>query len=128
MMSLILQETSVQVKYYSHANLTKKQVKKSCSLRLNRYLDKNNIYRDLRAKLDKSSTKVESLKIYKIRIFRSNFQLMLTCMCRVSFLTTLDIYKAYFKGRYTWRTYAKSALVPYSFYKKLLHLLRLRVL
>ena len=99
MMSLILRETSVQVKYYSHANLTKKQVKKSCSLRLNRYLDKNNIYRDLRAKLDKSSTKVESLKIYKIRIFRSDFQLMLTCMCRVSFLTTLDIYKAYFKGR-----------------------------
>ena len=99
MMGLILQETSVQVKYCSHANLTKKQVKKSYSLKLNRYLDKNNIYRDLRAKFDRSSTEVESLEIYEIRIFRSDFQLMLTCMCRVSFLTTLDIYKAYFKGR-----------------------------
>ena len=25
---------------------------------------------------------------------------MLTCMCRVSFLTTLDLYKVYFRGRH----------------------------
>ena len=113
-MSLVLQETSVQVKYCNHANLTKKQVKKICSLKLNRYLDKNSIYRDLRTKLDRSSYEAESLKIYEIRISRSDFRLMLTCMCRVSSPTTLNIYKAYFKGRYTMRTHAKSDLVPYS--------------
>ena len=43
-------------------------------------------------------------------------------MCRVSFLTTLDIYKAYFKSRCTWRTHAESDLVLCSFWKKLLHL------
>ena len=47
---------------------------------------------------------------------------MLTCMCRVSFLTTLDIYKTYFKGRYTWRTRAESGLVFCSLCKKLLRL------
>ena len=46
----------------------------------------------------------------------------MTYMCRVSFLITLDIYKTYLKGRYTWKTYAKSDLVPYSLYKKLLRL------
>ena len=25
---------------------------------------------------------------------------MMTCMCRVSFLTTLDLHKAYFRGRH----------------------------
>ena len=79
-------------------------------------------------KLDRSSTKVESIEIYKIRISISDFWLMLTCMCRVSFLTTLDIYKTYFKSRHTWRTHAKSDLVPYSLCKKLLRLLLLRVL
>ena len=53
---------------------------------------------------------------------------MLTCMYEVSFLTTLDIYKTFFKGHYTWRTYGENDLVPYSLYKKLLRLLRLRVL
>ena len=53
-MGLVLQETSVQVKYWNHANLTKKQVKKSCSLKLDRYLDRNSIHWDLRTKLDRS--------------------------------------------------------------------------
>ena len=79
-------------------------------------------------KLEKSLREAESVKIYEIRISRSDFLLMLTCMCRVSFLTTLDIYKAYFKGHYTWRTYVESDLMPYSLYKKLLRLLCLRVL
>ena len=57
---------------------------------------------------EQSSTEAESVKIYKIRIFRSDFRLTLTCMCRVSFLTTLDIYNDYFKGRYIGRTHAKS--------------------
>ena len=43
-------------------------------------------------------------------------------MCKVSFLTTLDIYKTYFKGHHTRRTYANSDLVPYSLWKKILRL------
>ena len=35
-----------------------------------------------------------------IRIFRSDFQPIFMYLCRVSFLTTLDIYKTYFKGRH----------------------------
>ena len=38
-----------------------------------------------------------SIENYEIIIFRSDSQPMLTCICRVSFLTTLDIYKTYFK-------------------------------
>ena len=79
-------------------------------------------------KLDRSLTKFESTEIYKIRIFISDFRLILTCMCRVSFLTTLDIYKAYFKSRHTWRIHAKSDLVSYFLCKKLLRLLLLWVL
>ena len=67
-----------------------------------------------RQKLNKSSTEAESVEIYEIRISKSDFRLMLTFMCRVSFLTTLDIYKAYFKGHHTKRTHAESDLVPYS--------------
>ena len=35
-----------------------------------------------------------------IQIFRSDFQPMLIYLCKVSFLTTLNIYKAYFRGRH----------------------------
>ena len=79
-------------------------------------------------KLDKRSTEAKSVEIYEIRISKSDFWLMLTCMCRVSFLTTLDIYKAYFKGCYTWKTHAESDVVPYPLCKKLLRLLRLGIL
>ena len=41
-----------------------------------------------------------SIEVTGIDIFRSDFRPMMTCMCRVSFLTTLDIYKAYFRGRH----------------------------
>ena len=48
--------------------------------------------------LTDSSTAV-SIENYEIIIIsRSDFRPMLTCMCRVSFLTTLDIYKVYFEG------------------------------
>ena len=65
-------------------------------------------------KCDKSSTEAESIEIYEIRISRFDFWPMLVYLNRVSFLTTLDRYKAYFKGRYTWRIHAKSDLVQYS--------------
>ena len=43
-----------------------------------------------------------SIKNYENQFFRFDFWLMLMYLCRVSFLTTLDIYKAYFRGRHIW--------------------------
>ena len=100
-----------------HEYLTKKQVKKSYSLKLNKYLDRNSIYQHLRTKLNRSSIEAESVEIYEIRISKSDFWPLLTCMCRVSFLTTQDIYKAYFKGCHTRRIYAESDLVHYSLWR-----------
>ena len=39
-----------------------------------------------------------SIEVTGIQLFRFDFRPMLMCLCRVSFLTTLDIYKAYFRG------------------------------
>ena len=39
-----------------------------------------------------------SIKNYGNQFFRSDFRPMLMYLYRVSFLTTLDIYKAYFRG------------------------------
>ena len=41
-----------------------------------------------------------SIELYEIQFFIFDFWPMLTCMCRVSFLTTLDLYEAYFRGRH----------------------------
>ena len=46
-----------------------------------------------------SSTEAVSIKNYEIQISRSNFTHILMYLCRISFLTTLVIYKDYFKGR-----------------------------
>ena len=66
-----------------------------------------------------------SIKNYEIRIFRSDFWPMLMYLYRVSFLTTLDIYKTYFRGCHI-REYkekiCKRWLMPYSLWKKLLRL------
>ena len=62
-------------------------------------LDRKDFYRDLKSKLNRSLTQVVSVEIYEIRISRSNFLPMLVYLYRVSFLTTLDIYKTYFKDR-----------------------------
>ena len=78
---------------------------------LDNNLDKKDFYPDLKSKLDKSSTETVSVETYEVRIFRSDFWLMLVYLYRVSFLTTLDIYKAYFKKAVT---HAESALVHYS--------------
>ena len=44
-----------------------------------------------------AARQILSIKNYEIIIFRFDFRPILTCMYRVSFLITLDIYKAYFK-------------------------------
>ena len=51
-------------------------------------------------KLDSSLTKAVFVENYEIRISRFDFTHILEYLCRVSFLTTLDIYKDYFKGRH----------------------------
>ena len=69
-------------------------------------------------KLNKSSTQAVSVETYKIRNSRSDFRSMLVYLYRVSFLTTLDIYKAYFKGRHVCKKWPSSLFSL----KKLLHL------
>ena len=59
----------------------------------------NHIYRGLIMKLDSNSTEVISVENYEIRISRSNFTHINEYLCKISFLTTLYIYKDYFKGR-----------------------------
>ena len=49
-------------------------------------------------KLDKSSIAAVSVENYEIRISRSDYMHILEYLCRVSFLTTLDIYKDYFRA------------------------------
>ena len=64
-----------------------------------------------------------SIENYEIRIFIYDFRPLLTCICRVSFLITLDIHKVYFKGHHI-REYKENECkrwpIPYSFWKKLL--------
>ena len=49
-------------------------------------------------KLDNSLTEVVSIENYEIKISRFDFTHIHVYLCRVSFLTTLDIYNDYFKG------------------------------
>ena len=48
-----------------------------------------------------SSTQTRSIELYKFRIFISEFQPMLMYLFRVSSLSTLDIYKTYFRSHHT---------------------------
>ena len=48
-----------------------------------------------------------SIELYEIQFFRFDFWPMVMCLCRVSFLTILDIYKAYFRGRHIKRIQRK---------------------
>ena len=95
-------------------------MKKCWSLKFDRYLNRY-IYWGLNS----CSIDTISIKIYEIGIFRFDFRPMLTCMCRVYFFTTLDIYKAYFKGRhireYKENTCKKWPSALFSL-KKILHL------
>ena len=52
--------------------------------------------------LDRSSTEAVFIENYEIHIFRSDFMHIHVYLCRVSILTTLDIYKDYFKDRLKW--------------------------
>ena len=69
-------------------------------------------------KFNKSTREAVSVKTYKIKISRSDFWPMLKYLCRVSLLTTLDIYKAYFKDHRACKNCPNSLFSL----KKLLHL------
>ena len=49
--------------------------------------------------LNSCSMKTVSIENYEIQISKSIFMHIQVYLCMVSFLTTLDIYKDYFKGR-----------------------------
>ena len=49
--------------------------------------------------LDSISTEAVSIENYEIQISIYDFTHIHVYLCRVSFLTTLDIYKDYFKSR-----------------------------
>ena len=51
-------------------------------------------------KLNRSSTVAVSVENYEIRISRFDFMHIHVYLSRVSFLTTLDINKDYFKGHH----------------------------
>ena len=67
-----------------------------CLLKLNRSLDRiisiENYYW--------SSTQVVSVENYEIRFFKCDYTHIIEYLCWVFFLTTLDIYKDYFKSRH----------------------------
>ena len=50
--------------------------------------------------LDSCWAETVSIENYEIQISRFVFHAHPSCLCRVSFLTTLNIYKDYFKGRH----------------------------
>ena len=68
-------------------------------------------------KLDRFSTQVVSVENYEIILLKSNYIYIPMYLCRVFFLTTLGIYKDYFKGRHKMMhkiVHVESALVHYS--------------
>ena len=54
------------------------------------------------------STEAASIKNYEIQISRFIFHAYPGYLCRVSFLTTIDLYKDYFKGRLRWSNLLQS--------------------
>ena len=52
--------------------------------------------------LDSCSIDTLSIEIYENQIFSSDFHPIHVSMFGLSFLTTLNIYKVYFKGRHKW--------------------------
>ena len=78
-----IQDSSVKGAIYSNSTASIHQALKSCSSPW----------------LDSSSTDRVSIEIYEIQIFCSVFHPIHDYMFELSFLTTLNIYKDYFKSR-----------------------------
>ena len=75
---------------------------------------------ELDKSLDRFLTQGIFIENCEIILFRSNYMHILMYLCRVSFFTTLDIYKDYFKDRHKMMhkiIHAESALVHYSLWR-----------
>ena len=78
-----IQESSEEVLFIKAWQLTSIKVQESC----------------FSSRLDNYSTNRVSVEIYKVQYFRADFHPIYEYMFELSFLTTLNIYKDYFKGR-----------------------------
>ena len=71
----------------------------------------NSIYQGLKGlfspMLHRCSIDNLSIEIYENQFFISNFTLIHVYLFRLSFLTTLNIYKDYFKGHHNWSKWMK---------------------
>ena len=71
----------------------------------------NPFYRDLMLKLNKSLTQAVYVENYEIKFSKFDNTQILEYLCKVSSLTTLDIYKDYFKGHHKVVTVAVTCIV-----------------
>ena len=78
-----VQESSEEVLFIKSRQLVSIEVSESC----------------FSLKLNSCSTDRVSVEIYKVQFCRVVFHPIRDCMFGISFLTTLNIYKDYFKGR-----------------------------
>ena len=88
--------------FVSFLNFDRQQVSSRCQRDKN-LLDRSTRCRDCNKKNLEAQQIVSievSIKVTGIQIFISDFRPMLIYLCRVSFLTILKIYKAYFRGRH----------------------------
>ena len=100
-MYLILQGTRVQVQVLEPCKSVQESSEEVLSIKARQiarqiYLLRFNIWSL------KDNSIVVSIENYEIQISRSNFMHSHVYLCRVSFLTTLDIYKDYFEGHQRW--------------------------
>ena len=99
MMGLKLQETCYSSQVLKPWRSDQETSEEEIFIKVRQQSRQKDFSQDLKSKLDTTSTQAISVETYEIRNFRSNFQPMLKYLYRVSFLTTLDICKDYFKGR-----------------------------
>ena len=92
-MRLILQGTRVQVQVLKPYKSVQKSIEEVMFIKAQQmYLSRFNILNSI------DILTAVSIKNYEIQIFRSDFTHIHVYLCRVSFLTILDIYKDYFKS------------------------------
>ena len=116
-MCLMLQETRFQVQVLKPCKSIQESSEKVLHFKTRQLLDRYYLSSSIAA------WQILFIENYKIQISRFDFRPMLMYLCRVSFLTTLDIYKSYFKGRHV-RKYKENTCkrwpMPYYLWKKLL--------
>ena len=107
-MGLRLQETCCSSQVLKPWRSDQETSEEELFIKARKQSQQKDFYRDLKSKLDRSSTQAVSVKTYEIRNSKFDFRHMLVYLYRVSFLITLDIYKAYFKGRCVCRKWPSS--------------------